>query len=192
MTSVFSWQKSVSLCPASFCTPMPNLPVTPDISWLLAFASPSPIIKKKHLSEVLVIEDLHRTIQLQLLHISGWDIYLDYCDTEWFDLEMNRDHSVVFEVPSKCCILDSFVDYDSNPLYSIEGYSPLLAYSQGKQERWISTSWEWALCGVLLFQQEKWVCGGDTVLRLVSEGCLLAAGSVWTRGLRSVRLVCLQ
>ena len=28
MTSVFSWQHSVSLCPASFCTPRPNLPVT--------------------------------------------------------------------------------------------------------------------------------------------------------------------
>ena len=27
MTSVFTWQNSVSLCPASFCTPRPNLPV---------------------------------------------------------------------------------------------------------------------------------------------------------------------
>ena len=27
-------------------------------------------------------------------------------------LEMNRDHSVVFEIASKYCILDSFVDYD--------------------------------------------------------------------------------
>ena len=32
MTSTFSWQKSVSLCLASFCTPRPNLPVTPGIS----------------------------------------------------------------------------------------------------------------------------------------------------------------
>ena len=29
MTSAFSWQNSVSLCPASFCTPRPNLLVTP-------------------------------------------------------------------------------------------------------------------------------------------------------------------
>ena len=29
MTSVFSWQTSISLCPASFRTPGPNLPVTP-------------------------------------------------------------------------------------------------------------------------------------------------------------------
>ena len=27
-----SWKNSISLCPASFCTPSPNLPVTPGIS----------------------------------------------------------------------------------------------------------------------------------------------------------------
>ena len=32
MTNVFSWENSVSLCPASFCTPRQNLPVTPSIS----------------------------------------------------------------------------------------------------------------------------------------------------------------
>ena len=49
---------------------------------------------------MLVLEGLPRTIQLQLLHISGCDIDLDYCHTEWFALEMNRDHSVVFETAS--------------------------------------------------------------------------------------------
>ena len=39
MTSVFSWQNSISLCPASFCTPRPNLPVIPVVSWLPTFAS---------------------------------------------------------------------------------------------------------------------------------------------------------
>ena len=29
MTSVFSWQNSISLCPASFCSPRPNLPDAP-------------------------------------------------------------------------------------------------------------------------------------------------------------------
>ena len=29
---------------------------------------------------------------------------MDYCDVEWFPLEMNRDHSVVFEIASKYCI----------------------------------------------------------------------------------------
>ena len=37
-------------------------------------------------------------------------------DIEWFALEMNRDHSVLFEIASKYYILDSFVDYDG---YSI-------------------------------------------------------------------------
>ena len=37
---------------------------------------------------------------------------MDYCDIEWFSLETNRDHSVIFETASKYCILDSFVDYD--------------------------------------------------------------------------------
>ena len=45
-------------------------------------------------------------------NISGWGIDLDYCDIEWFALEMNRDHSVIFENTSKYCILYSFVDYD--------------------------------------------------------------------------------
>ena len=39
MTSAFSWQNSISLCPASFCTPRPNLPITPDIYWLLTLYS---------------------------------------------------------------------------------------------------------------------------------------------------------
>ena len=47
--------------------------------------------------------------------IIGQGIVLDYCDIEWFALEMNRDHSVIFEIASKYCISDSFVDY--------EGYS---------------------------------------------------------------------
>ena len=33
MTSVFSWQNSISLCSASFYTPRPNLPVTPGTSF---------------------------------------------------------------------------------------------------------------------------------------------------------------
>ena len=41
---------------------------------------------------------------------------MDYCDIEWFALEMNRDHSVVFEIAPKYYILDSSVDYD---VYSI-------------------------------------------------------------------------
>ena len=59
---------------------------------------------------------LHRTIQLQVFRITGWGIGLDYHDMEWFALEMNRDHSVVFEIASKYCISDSFVDHDGYPI----------------------------------------------------------------------------
>ena len=41
---VRSLGKTISLCPASFHTPRPNLPVTPDVSWLPTFAFQSPII----------------------------------------------------------------------------------------------------------------------------------------------------
>ena len=41
---------------------------------------------------------LHRTVQLQLLSVTGWGIDLDYCGIEWFALEMNRDHSVILRL----------------------------------------------------------------------------------------------
>ena len=66
---------------------------------------------------------LHRTVQLQLLQLTGWGIDLDYCDIEWFALETNRDHSVVFEIASKYCISDSFVDHDGHSISS-EGFLP--------------------------------------------------------------------
>ena len=75
---------------------------------------------------MLVLEGLvglHRTIQLQLLSITGWDIDLDYRHIEWFSLETNRDHSVAFEIASKYCISDSFVDHDSYSISS-EGFLP--------------------------------------------------------------------
>ena len=76
---------------------------------------------------MLVLEGLYKTFihtfykvfiqpfNFSFFSITGWGIDLDYCDIEWFALEMNRDHSIVFETVSKYCILDSFVDY--------EGYS---------------------------------------------------------------------
>ena len=57
--------------------------------------------------------------------ITGWGIGLDYRDIEWFALEMNRDHSVIFEIASKYCISESFLDYDG---YSIspKGFLPIV------------------------------------------------------------------
>ena len=42
---------------------------------------------------------------------------------EWFGLEMNRYHSVIFEIASKYCILDSFVDYEGYSISS-KGFLP--------------------------------------------------------------------
>ena len=68
---------------------------------------------------------LHRTIQLQLLQRYWLGIDLGYCDIEWFALETNRDHSVVFETASKYCILDSSVDHDSYSISS-KGFRPAI------------------------------------------------------------------
>ena len=55
--------------------------------------------------------------------ITGWGLDLDYCNIVWFALEMNRDHSVIFEIAPKYCILDSFVDHDGYSISS-EGFLP--------------------------------------------------------------------
>ena len=57
--------------------------------------------------------------------ITRWGIDLDYYDTEWFALEMNRDHSVVFESASKYCISFAgfFADYEGFSISS-NGFLP--------------------------------------------------------------------
>jgi len=50
---------------------------------------------------MLVLEGLvglHRTVQLHPLQHYWLRHRLDYCDIEWFALEMNTDHSVIFEL----------------------------------------------------------------------------------------------
>ena len=69
---------------------------------------------------------LYRTVQLQLLQryrLGGID--LDNCDIEWFALETNRDHSVVFEIASMYCILDSLVYSDGYSIF----FEGILAHS---------------------------------------------------------------
>ena len=67
---------------------------------------------------------LHRlSFNFSFFSITGWGIDLDYCDIEWFALEMNRDHSVVFEIAFKYCISDSLVGHDGHSI-SYEGFLP--------------------------------------------------------------------
>ena len=62
-------------------------------------------------------------LNFSFFSITGWGIDLDYCDIEWFALEMNRNHSVIFEIGSKYCISNSFVDYKGNSISST-GFLP--------------------------------------------------------------------
>ena len=75
---------------------------------------------------MLVLEGLVGLIELfnfSFFSITGWGIDLDYCDIEWFALKMSRDHSVIFEIASKYCISDSFLDYDGYSISS-NGFLP--------------------------------------------------------------------
>ena len=78
----------------------------------------SPLWWKGHLFLVWVLEvlvGLHRTVQLSFFSITGRGTNLDYSDIEWFALERNRDHSVVFEIASKYCISLSHVQLFVTP-----------------------------------------------------------------------------
>ena len=57
---------------------------------------------------------------LSKAHLTSHSTDLDYCDIEWFAFEVNRDHSVIFEIASKYCISDSFVHYDGYSISSKE------------------------------------------------------------------------
>ena len=66
---------------------------------------------------------LHKTVQLSFFSFTGQGIDLDYGDIEWFVLETTRDHSVIFEIASKYCISDSFVNYEGYSISS-KGFLP--------------------------------------------------------------------
>ena len=70
---------------------------------------------------VLILEEMFSIILplrimfgvgVSYMAFTGWDIDLEYCDIERFALEMDRDHSVVFQIAPKYCILGFFIDYD--------------------------------------------------------------------------------
>ena len=112
MTSVFSWQNSISLfLLRSVLQSQICLLLQVFLDFLLLHSSP--LMKRTFLGGV----SSRRSCKSSQNHsTSGQDIDLDYCDIEWFALEMNRDDSVIFETASKYCISDSFVDHDG---YSI-------------------------------------------------------------------------
>ena len=67
-------------------------------------------------------------LQGKLFNITLIQVYAPTSNTEEteverFALEMNRDHSVIFEIASKYCISGSFVDHDGYSISS-EGFLP--------------------------------------------------------------------
>ena len=64
-----------------------------------------------------------RPVNFTFYGISGWGTDLDYCDVEWFALEMNRDHSVVFGIAPNYCISNPFVAYEGYTISS-KGFLP--------------------------------------------------------------------
>ena len=94
---VCSLEKTISLCPASFCTPRPNLPVTPGVSWLPTFAFQFPIMNRTYFLGVSSRRScgLHRTIQL-LQHY--WSVMLGL---PWYWMVC-----LVNEQRSFCCFWD--------------------------------------------------------------------------------------
>ena len=105
---VGSFGKTVSLCPASSCTPRPSLPVTP-VSLEFLHLHSSPLWWKGHLFWVLVLEGLvglHRTVQIQLLQHYCWDPRLGLL-WYWMICLGNKPRSFYhFETAPKYCILD--------------------------------------------------------------------------------------
>ena len=94
MTSMFSRQN---------CYPLPcfilywkaKMPVI--LAWFPTFAFQSPMMKRAS-SFGDSSRRLYVCIELVNFGISGWGMDLDYCDVEWFALEMILDHSVIFEI----------------------------------------------------------------------------------------------
>ena len=126
MNNAFSWQNFVHFCPASFCTPRLNLPVTPGLSWLPTFAFQAPYWKKKYIFWVLVLEglvSLHSIVQIQLLqhYWLGHRLVLPWY---WIVCLGNEQRSSChFEIAPKYCISDYFIDYDGNSISS-KGFVP--------------------------------------------------------------------
>ena len=62
-------------------------------------------------------------INVSFFSINSRGIDLDYRHVEWLALELNRDHSVIFEVAPKYCISDSFIDNENYSITSM-GFLP--------------------------------------------------------------------
>ena len=125
MTSMFSWQNSVSFHPVSFCTLRPNLPVTPGISWLPTFAFQSPMMNKTCFFAISLgdLLGLHRTYKLQLL-LHLWLEHRVALLGYWMGCSGNELRSFChFQGCTQVLHFDSFVNYEGYSISS-KGFLP--------------------------------------------------------------------
>ena len=120
----FCWFYRAS--PSSAANNIINVILVLTIFWLPTFAFQSLVMKRTPLLGVrsgrsckVIIEPFN----FSFFGVSAWGKDLDYCDVEWFALETNRDHSVIFEIAPKFCISDSLVDYKGYSI-SCKGFLP--------------------------------------------------------------------
>ena len=123
MTRAFSWQNSISLCPATFCTPKAKFACYSRCFLTSYFCIPVPYNEKGIFFWCQFQKIWQVFIEpFSFFGISGWCIDLDYYDIEQFALETSRDYSVVFETAPKYCMLDS-VDNEGYSISS-KGFLP--------------------------------------------------------------------
>ena len=66
-----------------------------------------------------------KPFKIMVIQVYAPNSNAEEAEVERFALETNRDHSVVFEIASKYCISDSFVDHDGYSISS-EGFLPTI------------------------------------------------------------------
>ena len=111
MTSVFALQNSVRLCLTSFCNLRPNLPDIPVTTCLFIFCILIPYVEKDLFIYLMsVLEGLIVFIEpfnSSFFGINGWGIRVIVLLNG--SLEMNQNHSVIFEIVLKYYISYLFI-----------------------------------------------------------------------------------
>ena len=118
MTSAFSWQNSYQPLPCFILYSKAKFACYSRYLLISYFCIPVPYSEK----EIFLGCQFQKVLQvfielfnLSFFSITGQGIDLNYCDIEWFALEINRGHFVTFEVASKYCISDSLLTMMATP-----------------------------------------------------------------------------
>ena len=155
-----SLDKTINLCPASFCTPRPHLSVFQISLDFLLFHS-SPLWWKGHLFLVLVLEGLvvfRELFNFSFFGISGWSIDLDYCDAKWFAAAAAKSFQLC---PTLC-----------DPLDGSPPGSPVPGILQARTLEWVAISFSsWMVC--LGNKSRSFYCFWDCIQ-------VLHLGLLWT------------